>query len=199
MNTGEQHAWKKLTSLASDDVCSRTGAIFNRDSETYSLDLFDQRVDVSPGSCEIIGHTPQAEHLLTALSHFSRLSVLGFLIHAQDIHLSGRLVKPGELPGVDAMVRGSHTLPLDELSARYAENIEELLPRGQAYGGIPQDHGDASLLLHPFKALPVVLILWSGDEEFPARSDLLLDASSRYQAPPDILWCVMMLTVLAML
>lgn len=199
MNAGEQHAWEHLKSLAAEDVCSRTGATFDRETNVYGLDLFNQHVDVSLGSFEISGHTPQAERLLAALSYFSHLSILTFLARAQDIPPSGRLVKPGDMPGVDVMVRGSHTLPLHKLTARYGDDVEAFLRRGQTYGGIPQTHGDASLLLHPFKVLPVVLILWVGDEEFPPRSDLLLDGTSQFQVPPDILWCLMMLTVLAML
>jgi len=199
MSPGEKHAWQRLKVLADEDVCVRTGATFSRDANTYGVELFSQGVDVSLDSYEISGHTRQADHLLTALSYFSRLAVLGYLLHGQDRPPSGRLVKPGELPGVDAMVRGSHTLPLHKLSEKYAEDTEGFLQRGQSYGGVPQSYGDASLLLHPFKLLPVVLVLWAGDDEFPACSHLLLDATSQHQAPPDILWCVMMLTVLAML
>jgi hypothetical protein len=108
-------------------------------------------------------------------------------------------MKPAAMPRMQAMVRGSHALPLQKLSARYAGDVEGFLQRGAAYGGIPQSYGDASLLLHPFKVLPVVLILWAGDDEFPARSDLLLDKTSEAQLPPDILWSIMMLTILAML
>ena len=199
MNTGEQHAWELLKALPPGDVCTRTGATFDVDTRTYRVALFNQHVDVSLESNTICGSTPEAEHLVTALSYFSCLSVLSFLISGQDIPPSGHLVKPAAMPGMQAMVRGSHTLPLHNLSARYAEGVEGFLQRGATYGGMPQSYGDASLLLHPFKVLPVVLILWAGDDEFPARSDLLLDKTSEAQLPPDILWCIMMLTVLAML
>ncbi|MDP6525453.1 MAG: DUF3786 domain-containing protein [Kiritimatiellia bacterium] len=199
MNTGESHAWERLKSLASEDVCSRTGATFDREGNAYSLGLYNQRIGVSLGTGEICGTTPEADHLLNALSYFSRLSVLSFLIHAKDVPPSGNLVKPAEMPGMEAMVRGSHTLPLHKLTARYAGDLKAFLERGKTYGGIPQDYGDASLLLHPFEVLPVVLIIRAGDEEFPANSSLLLDTTSRFQAPPDILWCIMMLSVLLMM
>lgn len=199
MNTGEQEAWERLRSLAPAEVCSRTGARFDRKRRSYGLDLFNQSVDVLPAPGEIIGGTPPAQHLLTDFSYFSRLAVLAYLIHGQDIPPSGRLVRPEEVPGVDVMVRGSHTLPLQKLSARYAGKLGDFLRRGPTWGGVPESYGDASLRLRPFDALPVVLILWQADEEFPARSSLLLDATSRFQAPADILWCVMMLSVLVML
>ncbi len=147
----------------------------------------------------IIGSTPEAKYLVDRLSYFSHLSLLSFLINGRDIPCSGNLVRPAEMSGMEAMVRGSHTLPLHKLTTHHADSIDGFLQRGATYGGTPQSYGDASLLLEPFKVLPVVLILWVADEEFPARSDLLLDRSSESQVPADILWCIMMLTILAMM
>ena len=199
MGTGEAAAWEQLKSLAPEDVCSRTGATFAPESDAYSLDMFNGHVVVSPCSCEVSGGTPQLTELLGGQYYFARTSILGFLIHGQNLSPSGRLVMPGEMPGVDVMVRGSHTLPLAALSGKYGENADEFLRKGEGWGGVPEPNGDASLRLHPFKSLPVVLILWTGDDEFTARSSLLLDSNSRFQAPPDILWSVMMLSVLMLL
>jgi hypothetical protein len=199
MDVGEETAWENLEALPPADVSARTGAAFDEGSGLYRLAMFGHPVEVSPAPRTITGHSPEAEHVLTKLAYFSRLSVLGFLIHAQDIPPSGRLIKPEEMVGVDVMTRGSHTLPLAKIAARYANNAEGLLARGRTYGGVPESYGDASLLLHPFRSIPVTLVLWSDDNEFPARCSLLLDSATRHQAPPDIIWCIMMMTSLAMM
>ncbi len=59
--------------------------------------------------------------------------------------------------------------------------------------------GDASLKLLPMPRIPVTLILWSADEEFPPRADLLLDGSCEIQLPIDIIWSIAMISVLVML
>jgi hypothetical protein len=43
--------------------------------------------------------------------------------------------------------------------------------------------------------VPVTLILWRADDEFPARADLLFDATARHHLPTDVLWAVAMLAV----
>jgi hypothetical protein len=53
--------------------------------------------------------------------------------------------------------------------------------------------------LYPLPRVPVTLILWFGDEEFPARADLLFDSSVELQAPLDIAWSAAMLSALVML
>ncbi|MBL7077420.1 MAG: DUF3786 domain-containing protein [Kiritimatiellae bacterium] len=199
MSEGEQHAWERLRSLPVEEVVARTGASFCRETNVYSMPLLSHPVEVSLSDGIIRAGAPAAEALLSGLGHFSRRTVLGFLAHGHPGEVSGRLVRPGELPGVDAMVRGSHTLPLDKLAARYDGDLDAFTRRGEALGGVVQPHGDASLLLHPLATLPFVLIFWSGDDEFPARADLLLDATAHSQVPVEVLWCAMMLTVLAML
>jgi hypothetical protein len=47
--------------------------------------------------------------------------------------------------------------------------------------------------------VPVTLILWLEDEEFPARSHLLFDETCEQHLPPDIVWSVAMLCALVML
>ena len=47
--------------------------------------------------------------------------------------------------------------------------------------------------------MPITLIFWQEDEEFPARSYLLFDETCEQHLPPDILWSVAMMCALVML
>ena len=199
MNTGERHAWQQLSVLDPRAVSTRTGVAFDKEKGCYVLNLFNQTVEAYLEEQEIRAAEALGQHLVNSFSYFSRLAILSFLVHGSDIPPSGQLVKPGSLPGMQAMVSGSHTLPLNKLATRYECAIEEFVRRGQELGGRTENYGDASLRLHPFKPLPVVLILHKADDEFPASADLLLDATSRYQMPPDVLWSVMMLSIPAMM
>ena len=69
--------------------------------------------------------------------------------------------------------------------------------RGRELGGEVLDHGDAAIRLYPFSRLPVTLILWTADDEFPAQLDFFFDATYDQQLPTDVLWSTAMVTVLA--
>jgi len=60
---------------------------------------------------------------------------------------------------------------------RFAVQPEALLKAGEAFGGKPGEFGDASVTLMAFERVPVTLVLWRGDEEFPAEGGVLFDAS----------------------
>jgi hypothetical protein len=64
---------------------------------------------------------------------------------------------------------------------------------------VPVQYGDAAFVLLPFPRIPVTVILWTADEEFAARVDLLLDASCELQVPIDIIWNISMMSLLILL
>jgi hypothetical protein len=47
--------------------------------------------------------------------------------------------------------------------------------------------------------IPVTLILWLSDKEFPAQADFLFNSTCEIQLPLDILWSIAMMSVLVML
>jgi hypothetical protein len=54
----------------------------------------------------------------------------------------------------------------------------------------------SSLKLLPMPRIPVAIILWLEDEEFPPRAVLLLDSTCELQLPLDIIWSIAMMSVL---
>ncbi len=56
-------------------------------------------------------------------------------------------------------------------------------------GGTPVEEGDTGFLFVPFPHVPMKLILWRGDDEFPAEANILFDRTvSEYLSAEDIAW-----------
>lgn len=191
----EEHAWKLLSGLDPGDVCGRSLSVYDGSANAYVVTLFGMRVIVTPSTRTLAGATPDGELILAKLAYFSRLSILHYLIGAQVVPLAGQLVKPSDLKVGPIYFMGSHVLPLDALAARYARDAEGFLAQGIRFGGLQRRHGDAAVELPVFPRLPVTFILWCEDDEFPARADLLFDATCERHVPADILWSIAMLSV----
>jgi hypothetical protein len=57
------------------------------------------------------------------------------------------------------------------------------------YGATPFDQGDFSVVVRALPLVPVALILWRGDDEFPAEGNLLFDKTvPRILSAEDIAW-----------
>jgi hypothetical protein len=156
-------------------------------------------ISIDPRNKRIQSDAAEGSLLLDKLGYFSRLSILWYLTGAKEIPLSGRLVQPENLKGGQIFFRGTHILPLDKLASRYGKDTEGFIKRGERLGGRRLAHGDTSIELFPFPRIPVVLILWGEDEEFPARADLLFDSTCQLHLALDVLWSTSMKSILIMM
>jgi len=195
---GVEQAWETLAPLHPDEVCRNTKAIYDKATGHYILPLFNEKVYVSPTERIIRGDSGIATLVLDELPHYSILATLWYLIQAKDIELSGNLVKPGEVGGGLIFTQGSYVLPLDRLKKRYGNSVEEFVEKGMSLAGETLEYGDAAIKLFPFPRVPVVLLIWKKDEEFPARADILFDSTCAEHLPTDILWSTAMISILVM-
>lgn len=196
---GEKEAWDIILNLESKDVETRSGASFTHDTSVYALRCFNEDINISLSDKAINSSSPLGRILLTKIGEYSRLSILGYLIQSKNLPLSGRLIKPSDMPDGDFFLKGAHVLPMDKITGRFENNYDEFLYVGKDLGGSQVQYGDVSLKVYPFPRVPVFIILWSGDDEFPSRSSLLFDSSCVSHMAVDILWATAMMTIEMML
>jgi len=199
ISAGEGKAWEILESLDPSSVCRNASAVFDEQSHYYILRVFCTDFSVNPFEKTIKSLDPSGEIMMKKYSYFFIHSCLWYLIHAKDISLTGRLIKPVNIAGGDLFFRGSHALPLENLAQRYKNDRETFLKKGSDLCAAELHFGDTSIQLLPFPRIPAIIILWLQDEEFPPRADLLLDSSCEIQLPLDIIWSLAMLSILVMM
>ncbi|MCG2814115.1 MAG: DUF3786 domain-containing protein [Thermodesulfovibrionales bacterium] len=198
MSTGEEKAWEDLNSLNLSDVCRKARVFYDREN-SYILKSFGMDFSVHPAKRDIKNIQPEGEIILKKYSYFFNISALYYLINAKDIPLSGKLVKPAGLKGGEIFFRGSHVLPLEKIAERYGNDKAGFIEKGKNLNGNIMNYGDASVELLPLPRIPVTLILWLSDDEFPARADLLFDSTCEQRLPLDIIWSIAMMSVLVVL
>jgi len=196
---GVERAWGMLSQLNPNDVCRRAEADFDKAAGYYVLPMFNERVFISPEQRKIWGESRLVDLILNELVNYSILSVLWYLIHAKDVPLAGNLINPRELGGGLIFTSGSHILPLNKLVDKYACNVQSFIQRGFKHGAKRLSYGDACVQLFPFPRVPIVLLIWKRDEEFPARADILFDSTCSEHLPTDIIWATAMTSILVML
>jgi hypothetical protein len=198
-NSGENKAWEILASLNPDSVCRAASATYDPLEKTYTIRSFGMDFLVSVNGRIISSAAEGSDILLGKLSYFFRLSLLWYLVSVKDIACTGRLVKLEQIRGGDIFTKGSHILPLELIAEKFGKSQEGFIAQGKQLGGEPSIKlGDASIQVFPLPRVPVILSLWTEDEEFPARADILFDSTCDLQIPTDVIWSIAMMTIIMM-
>ncbi len=199
MISGEEHAWRLLKEFSPEEISRKADVQFDLSSYTYICQSFGQKLYISVKDEKISSNSAIGNFLVNNLSYLSKLSILWYLIQAKEISLSGNLVKPSKFQGGNIYLKGSHKLPLDTIAEKFGKNSEEFFYKGMTIGGCKLGYGDFSLQLLPFPRVPVVFIIWKGDEEFPSNCSLLVDSTCELHLPIDIIWATVMMSTNLML
>lgn len=199
MSDGYEFIWDELAGLDPAEVEKKASVRWDAQGGSYALKSLGMEFNLSVAEKKVSANGEAGDALLSRHGFFFINSALMYLARAKEVPTTGKLVKPSELKGGDIFFRGSHVLPLDLVARKYGEDKDAFIGRARELGGEPQEHGDASVMLSPLPRVPVFVILWLGDDEFPPRADLLLDSSCELHLPLDVLWSVAMLSTLVMM
>jgi len=132
-------------------------------NQTYQVTL--PGIDVSPvgGEAEV----PTSDKVL----------ILHYLTLASGVPLSDKPIAFQELPEGANYMRTFSKRSIEPLVKYFGGEPERLVKVARRLGGRKADYGDAAVTVNGFKMVPVTLMLWGGDEEFPPRGNILFDST----------------------
>lgn len=199
LSPGEEKAWEILGKLDPLSVCKNSLAIYNEKENHYILKSFNYDFFISPKQRTLSSNSSEGEILINRYGYFFVHSCLWYLIKSKNIPFTERLIRPSDIKDGESFFRGSHSLPLSRLAEKYGNDKDTFLNNSYKFGASLQNFGDASIRFFPMPRIPVTIILWLKDEEFPARADLLFDSSCEIHLPVEILWSIAMFNILILL
>lgn len=107
----------------------------------------------------------------------SKIIILHYINNASGIPLAGEKVAYGDIPSCLHYEPVFTKRVLKPLQNAFGYDKYTFLEGGLALGGKKEEYGDASFTLFAFPKVPITLILWEGDEEFPSSAKALFDPS----------------------
>jgi hypothetical protein len=178
--------WENLMQVDPTEVCRRSGAQFDEATGSYLLDFLRERLRIRPDSREIEPDTGPISKGDPSID--LQVILLTYLLNAREIPLANRLVAVGSLKGGKCFFQGPHSFPLDPLIEQYGHDSKAFLDRGLSLGATQEDYGDVSVRFPALPRVPVIMVLWGADEEFPPRLSVVFDASVGQQLPLDAIY-----------
>jgi hypothetical protein len=102
---------------------------------------------------------------------------------------TGNWIAYREIPGASFYFSAFVKRAIDPLKNTFGENIQGLVKAAGRLGGQPIPAGDAGFEFRVLPRIPIQLILWEGDEEFPPEANILFDETiGDILSPEDVAW-----------
>lgn len=100
-----------------------------------------------------------------------------------------------ELPGATFYFSAFTKRAIDPLVKVFGNNVAAFAKAAPGIGGVPvPDLGDAAFDFTPFPRVPVRMVIYEGDDEFPPGANILFDRSAAsILSPEDLAWLAGML------
>lgn len=122
------------------------------------------------------------------LSKNERTLLLQYLSSTPGLPPRGKWLSFLELPEGE-----HHYVPLqiegmEPLAQTFGSDLLAFKSRAEALGGQPLEFGDCSYSLPVLPKVPLAVIIYEGDEEFPPKANILFDSSAEYHLTTAQLW-----------
>lgn len=114
--------------------------------------------------------------------------LITYLLNAHALPLVNRLVAGSGLKGGKTFFQGAHRLPVEPLVEQFGMDPTGFINKGLSLGAQQERYGDAGLRFSALPRVPVIMVLWQGDKEYPARLSVLFDASIAQHLPLDAIY-----------
>jgi hypothetical protein len=163
----------------------KSGAALEEDkSGTYLLKLkfLNELYQIRFPEIDVTYHSLDRE-----VDIWRKILILHYIINSQGSPLTGEWIDFRQVPAgsnyYPAFVKRSQK-PLRDFFGNQLDLLDEA---ARNLGGERADHGDRAVIIPAFTRVPVALVFWVGDEEFPPEANILFDSTvSAYLSTEDI-------------
>jgi hypothetical protein len=164
-------------------IAEKSGAAFETDPSGafFRLPFLDRELSVTWPEGKIV--VPEGSR---ELSLQEQGLILHYLVQAGGTPLTGKWITFREIPSGEFYYSAFVKRAKDPLVAAFGSHPRRLIEVGVRLGGKERKEGDASVFFQVLPRIPLCLILWAGDEEFPPDGNILFDANiSDYLSAED--------------
>lgn len=174
----------RLAGMDHTGVCARTRAVHDKSRGTYHLPALSDEIEVDLRAREIRAVGGEVRPVSVELG----LAVLFYLMQSDGTAPRGRWVSEKDLKGGVQFFQGPHAIQTRPVAEACADGLDRVTAAALKLGGTPVAMGDAAFTFPALPLVPLAVVLWRGDDEFPAECKLLMDATIDRHLPLDVIY-----------
>ncbi len=172
----------QLAKVDIEQQCLKSGAEYIDSEKVIIIEYLNQPYQITLPSIEI--SLRDSEEVVPLRD---KILILHYLTQAKGTPSSNKIIAYKELP------EGANYFPtfakraIKPLVDCFGAEPHRLLDIAGIMGGHKADYGDVAVTINAFSRVPITLVLWRGDEEFPPEGNIIFDSTiSDYLPIEDI-------------
>ena len=167
-----------------EQLCLKSGAryLVTGSQQEIAIEYLNRLCRITIPNVEVLLADSREE-----VSIRDRVLILHYLLSAKGTPITNKLIAFKELPGGDSYSRTFSKRAIEPLVEHFGEQPHVLIDIAGKLGAHTVAYGDVAVTVNAFNKVPITIVLWRGDEEFPAQGDILFDAAiSDYLSTYDV-------------
>jgi len=172
-------ALKRFRACPLEDMARCSG--YSIKDNTLVLDFLGQHFKIDYPSGNFVPMKASDGELPIA----TQILILHYVSNLSEPLEVGKLISFKELPGGAIYIKPFTGRAIDPLVRTFGSDPDSLLELVTRLGGQSNGLGDVGVTYRVFPRIPVALILWRADDEFPASGNILFDASAPSILPTE--------------
>lgn len=178
--------FKDLDSQDPSQVCKRALSTYDDQGQFYTLPVWGDEYRVYPrqGTIESSARERRARY-----SYFD-LFAIQYLLNAKALEIQNQWISEKDIPGGPTFFRGPHAIPTDLITGCFKNDIKAFNHRCEKLSGRRIDMADAAFVFSITPRIPVAVLYWIGDDEFPAEAKILYDKTIVEHLASDIVYAL---------
>jgi hypothetical protein len=169
------------------EVCRRSLCSYDDTDKFYTVSVWGNLYKICPQQ-SLIECINKKKH--ERLHPYFDLFIVHYLLKAKEIEPVNEWISEKDIPGGSTFFRGPHEVPTDLITAQFNCNIQGFKNRCEQYMGTPLNLADAAFVFKITPRIPVAVLYWEGDDEFPTESKILYDKTIADHLALDIIYAL---------
>ena len=178
--------FQELAGQNPDDICRRAMCKYDDANRCYTLSVWGDEYAIYPHESRI---ARMAENVQNPHDFFY-LYIIYYLLKSKNMELSQEWISEKDIPGGATFFRGPHEIPTHLICRQYGNDIEAFRKKCEQLHGLPLDMADAACRFEITPRVPVAVLYWAGDDDFPPEAKILYDSTITEHLSADIIFAL---------
>jgi hypothetical protein len=163
-----------------EEQCRKSGARYSPDDKCAVIEYLKNNYQIHLPGGEV-SFTGSAE----AVPLRDKILILHYFTRASGTPLSGKSITYKELPEGISYYRTYFKRAVEPVLNNFKDDPQKLVEVSQSLGGVKSGYGDTAVTINAFPRVPLTIVLWRGDTEFPPDGNIMFDSTIQEYLPTE--------------